>query len=96
MASLPKKKCSEIYGKDAGDELCSLPSVVPAGTLGFSVMLFLITSVLCFMVLTIRRIVVGGELGGPIGTARLSAGICFSLWVIYITFSILNAVGALG
>ncbi len=57
MASLPKKKCSEIYGKDAGDELCSLPSVVPAGTLGFSVMLFLITSVLCFMVLTIRRIV---------------------------------------
>ena len=37
---------------------------VPAGSLAFSVMMFLCCSILCFAVLVIRRVVVGGELGG--------------------------------
>ena len=31
----------------------------------FTVFIFLITSVICFAVLTARRVVIGGELGGP-------------------------------
>jgi len=37
---------------------------VPAGTLGFSVVLFCLCAVTCIVVLLIRRKVVGGELGG--------------------------------
>jgi hypothetical protein len=37
---------------------------VKAGSLGFSVMLFLVTSITCLITLVIRRKVVGGELGG--------------------------------
>lgn len=64
---------------------------MPAGSLSFSVFLFLITSVCCFIILIIRRIVVGGELGGPAVSKYLSAVILVSLWLVYIVFSIINA-----
>lgn len=69
------------------------PFVVPAGDLAFSVMLFLITSVLCFVVLVARRFVIGGELGGPKTSAYISCFILVSLWGIYIIFSSLRAYG---
>lgn len=72
------------------------PYEVPPGKLGFSVMMFLITSILCFAILTIRRIVYNGELGGPKLSRYVTAGMCFFLWIIYILFSILNVIGALG
>jgi hypothetical protein len=56
-------------------------------------MLFLITSVCCFMILIARRFIIGGELGGPKTSAYFSAFILFSLWVIYILFSSLKAYG---
>lgn len=76
---------SAIYG-----DIHNKPYLVPAGTLGFSVMMFLITSLVCFALLAIRRIVIGGELGGPVTSRWITAIMCFSLWVIYIVFSILN------
>lgn len=75
---------------------CAPEQNVPAGKLGFSVMMFLITSIICFIILTVRRIIIGGELGGPSTTKWISAIICFILWIIYIVMSILNAIGALG
>lgn len=58
--------------------------------------MFLGTSLICFSILTARRIFVGGELGGPKASKYGTAAMCVSLWFIYITMSILNATGALG
>jgi len=64
---------------------------VPAGSLGFSVAVFVICAVICIFTLVIRRKVVGGELGGS-DNGRLGS-MCFliSLWILYITLSILQA-----
>jgi len=69
---------------------------VPQGALAFSVFLFLVTSILCFIILIIRRIIIGGELGGPQGSKYLSALCLISLWVVYIVFSILKAYNIIG
>lgn len=63
----------------------------PPGNLAFSVMLFLCTSMVCFIVLGVRRSTFGGELGGPKGARKASAVFLVFLWVIYITFSSLKA-----
>lgn len=66
---------------------------VIAGPLEFSVIVFLVVALVCFVVLIFRRIMVGGELGGtPIG--RYSSGcFLFFLWFIYILMSTLQAYG---
>lgn len=66
----------------------------PPGSLAFSVMLFLMTSLTCFLVLGVRRCVYGGELGGPPGTRLLSSIFLFCLWLVYVTFSTMKAYGA--
>jgi len=62
---------------------------VKSGPLAFSVMVFLSVAVVCFIVIILRRILVGGELGGtPVG--RYASGfflVC--LWFIYILMSTL-------
>jgi len=65
--------------------------VTPQGSLAFSVMLFLILSITCFIVLGIRRVKIGGELGGENPTKILSTMFLISLWIIYVTFSTLKA-----
>jgi solute carrier family 8 (sodium/calcium exchanger) len=66
----------------------------PAGSLAFSVMLYLSTSVTCFIVLIVRRYVSGGELGGMNGCTKWMAGIfCICLWLIYLIMSSLQIVG---
>lgn len=67
--------------------------VVPAGSLAFSVMLFLITSMICFIILILRRCIIGGELGGPPVSKYISAVILVCLWLIYVSFSAINAYG---
>lgn len=63
---------------------------VPAGSLAFSVFLFLITSLVCVGVLITRRILIGGELGGS-GIGRIASAIfCVCLWLIYVIFSSLK------
>lgn len=62
---------------------------VPAGDLTFSVFVFLIVAIMCFIILIIRRVVVGGELGGPTLSKNISAFICVFLWFIYIFLSTL-------
>lgn len=63
--------------------------IVPAGDLVFSVFVFLVVAVLCFIILIIRRVVVGGELGGPNLSKYISATLCIFLWIIYIFMSTL-------
>jgi Ca2+/Na+ antiporter len=63
----------------------------PPGTLGFSVILFISVSLACFIVLIVRRIFIGGELGGPKNSRYASAIFLFFLWIIYLLFSALQA-----
>ena len=67
------------------------PFIVPAGDLAFSVMIFLITSVTCFIILIARRFIIGGELGGPKASAYASAFLMVTLWFIYVIFSALKS-----
>jgi hypothetical protein len=69
----------------------SIPYKVPAGELGYSVFVFLICAVICFMVLILRRFVIGGELGGPYVSKVGSCAFLIFLWTLYIVLSILNA-----
>lgn len=69
---------------------------VPAGSLGFSVSLFVVCAILCIITLVIRRFKVGGELGGSQFGRSLSAGFLVFLWFIYIIMSILQAYGVAG
>ena len=69
------------------------PYEVPAGKLGFTVFVFLVGTVITFVILTARRIIIGGELGGPMFSKVLTGGMCFALWFIYITLSVLDSLG---
>ncbi|XP_046696227.1 sodium/calcium exchanger 1a isoform X1 [Silurus meridionalis] len=65
---------------------------VAPGTLAFSVTLFTIFAFICIAVLMYRRRPsIGGELGGPRGAKILTSGLFFSLWLLYIVLSSLEA-----
>jgi len=66
---------------------------VPSGALGFSVVIFLCTSMVCFTVLILRRNCIGGELGGPYKSKLASAVLLGMLWFVYILLSILQNYG---
>lgn len=63
---------------------------VPAGSLGFSVILFLICSCFCIIAIILRRIFIGAELGGNTIVKWLSAAFLVFLWLIYIILSTLK------
>jgi solute carrier family 8 (sodium/calcium exchanger) len=64
---------------------------VPAGSLSFSVAVFLVVAIICFIVLVGRRCVLGGELGGHKTTKYASGCFLFFLWLVYIVLSTLQA-----
>jgi len=67
------------------------PYYVKAGPLAFSVVVFLCCAVICFIVLIIRRRLIGGELGGSKLGKWSSGCFLFTLWFIYILMSTLQA-----
>ncbi len=62
---------------------------VPAGSLGFSVVVFIVVALCCIVVLVVRRQLVEGELGGSSAGRTASCIGLVSLWFIYIIMSIL-------
>jgi solute carrier family 8 (sodium/calcium exchanger) len=60
---------------------------VKSGGLVFSVIVFCLCACVTFVVLAVRRLKVGGELGGP-GKEGVAVGLC-SLWFLYILLSAL-------
>jgi len=78
----------QVYMKDNPGKAAF---VVPSGDLGLSVIVFCCCAVTCIGVLQLRRVLFGGELGGPAGP-RLATTIFFTmLWIIYVTLSGLKA-----
>ncbi|XP_055359814.1 sodium/calcium exchanger 1-like isoform X4 [Betta splendens] len=76
-----------IYHYSKGQEF-----QVDPGTLAFSVTLFTIFAFVCIAVLIYRRRPeIGGELGGPRVPKILTTSLFFSLWLMYIVFSSLEA-----
>ena len=68
---------------------------MPKGDLEFSVMVFCACAVTCFAILTTRRCIVGGELGGPEASKTISAVCCVLLWLIYVVAASLKSYGKL-
>ena len=67
--------------------------VVPAGALGFSTVVFLCCALICLGTLCCRRAIVGGELGGTKKGQWATFALFLSLWLIYIIFSSMQAMG---
>lgn len=61
--------------------------------LSFSLLVFFSTSVGCILVLVLRRIVFGGELGGPRHWAWVTCAYFMSLWLIFVVLSSLKVSG---
>jgi len=66
--------------------------IVPAGSLVFSVTVFTCCAIACIMLLMVRRLKYGGELGGPASACRRDSSILVLLWIIYVVASIVNSV----
>ena len=64
---------------------------VPAGSLGFSVVVFVVCAVLCILLLLIRRYTKKGELGGSSGSRGGALGFLVFLWIMYIVLSVMQA-----
>ncbi|XP_071369182.1 sodium/calcium exchanger 1-like isoform X4 [Centroberyx affinis] len=76
-----------IYHQSKGEKFR-----VDPGTLAFSVTLFTIFAFICVAVLMYRRRPeIGGELGGPRIPKILTSSLFFTLWLMYIVFSSLEA-----
>lgn len=80
-----------IYEESTPDSPSGTNYYVPAGSLGFSVVVFIICAIMCIIVLLARRKVVGGELGGEENGRKATLAFLSSLWLIYILMSILQA-----
>jgi len=61
---------------------------VPAGDLGFTVLVFSSCATLCIGLLVLRRATLGFELGGAMVPKALSAVLCVLLWLLYLALSI--------
>lgn len=65
----------------------------PAGALSFSVTVYMGCSLVCLVLLYIKRKTCGGELGGR-GFMRTGIAVCLvSLWMLYLVLSSLQAMG---
>lgn len=63
--------------------------------MSFSVIVFLCGSMMCFLILGLRRCCLDGELGGPQTARYLSAILLFLMWVIYVLFVSLESYGVI-
>ncbi|EGD78937.1 sodium/calcium exchanger 1 [Salpingoeca rosetta] len=69
--------------------------MVPAGALGFSVVVFCVFAVLWFAVILARRKFLGAELGGPRKWKRATVALFVGMWILYVLLSALVAYGHL-
>lgn len=65
---------------------------MPAGDLGFSVIIYTIVAIIALAVLIGRRMIpsIGGELGGPTCSKVFCSVLFVFLWVLYVLLSALQ------
>jgi len=81
------------YGDTFYDEY-GVAFMVPAGTIGFSVMCYTILALVAVLFLIFRRKTGGGELGGPSSMSNTVGSIFMALlWLAYIVLSIIGGGG---
>ncbi|EGI58180.1 Sodium/calcium exchanger 1 [Acromyrmex echinatior] len=74
----------------------SEPFLVEPGNLAFSVTLFCSEACFVIVVLLVRRVKsIGGELGGPFIPKLITSVFLFSLWLLYLIMSTLEAYGVI-
>ncbi|XP_067216392.1 sodium/calcium exchanger Calx isoform X2 [Linepithema humile] len=74
----------------------SEPFLVEPGNLAFSVTIFCSEACIVIVVLLVRRIKsIGGELGGPFVPKVVTSAFLFSLWLLYLIMSTLEAYGVI-
>jgi len=61
--------------------------IVIGGDLGFSVIVFSIFAMICLCILTLRRKLFGGELGGPVLAKWATSVLFVVLWITYVALS---------
>ena len=76
-------------------ELDKASFIMPQGALGFSVAVFCSCAMGCFAILAYRRANCGGELGGPMGPAKVHSAMLVLLWFTYIGLSIMKNSGVI-
>mmetsp|Transcript_32594 Transcript_32594/g.80887 ORF Transcript_32594/g.80887 Transcript_32594/m.80887 type:complete len:835 (+) Transcript_32594:43-2547(+) len=64
---------------------------VPAGDLGYSVTVFTVCAMTVLVIMTLRRKILGYELGGHTVTKRLTALTFIGLWLTYIGLSVMKS-----
>mmetsp|Transcript_137900 Transcript_137900/g.344236 ORF Transcript_137900/g.344236 Transcript_137900/m.344236 type:complete len:1359 (+) Transcript_137900:128-4204(+) len=65
--------------------------IVPAESLGFSVLVFTACALVAIALLVLRRKAYGGELGGPKHSQMRDSAILASLWVVFIVVSVVKS-----
>jgi magnesium/proton exchanger len=66
-----------------------------AAGLSFSLLVFFATSFGCIVVLVLRRILIGAELGGPRLWAWVTSSYFMVLWVVFVVLSSLKVSGVI-
>eukprot|EP00929_Paragymnodinium_shiwhaense_P080598 TRINITY_DN42037_c0_g1_i1.p1 TRINITY_DN42037_c0_g1~~TRINITY_DN42037_c0_g1_i1.p1 ORF type:complete len:842 (-),score=195.03 TRINITY_DN42037_c0_g1_i1:159-2684(-) len=87
----PNEVWSARYPEQAAALAPAAAFVVPAGSLGFSVAVYNAAALMALCVLRVRRLLLGGELGGPKGAKLASAALLVGLWGSYVAASIWRA-----
>jgi solute carrier family 8 (sodium/calcium exchanger) len=89
---LNKKYRDQTYGELGFlDDHPNGAFMVPAGSLGFQVMVFAILAVICILFLAFRRVKCGGELGGKTPDKQLSSLFLAGLWILYVALATWNS-----
>jgi solute carrier family 8 (sodium/calcium exchanger) len=83
-----KYVCPDKFKSLIGANFLAQPSFIyQAGTLAFSVAVFTSCALAAMAMLYVRRVTIGGELGGPKNNKRISAGFLVFLWLLYVCLS---------
>ena len=62
----------------------------------FVIVMFMMCSIITLIILLLRRLIMGGEIGGTWGSRSVSAGLLLSVWLTFVFLAGLHSVGSIG
>merc|ERR1712113_1136590 len=88
-ATDPHKNVREWLGRYEGSSIPKNSFVVKGGDLGFAVSVFVSFAIIALTAIRVKRVIYGGELGGPQKPKVVIAVGIMSLWFLYVIFAII-------